>query len=331
MDADSPGAGYELLHPIYLDVPMMVSFLAHLDGGVATHEQETTTATGAKERVLKARAGARARFLPFLDGEASGEGSSQRREEESRESKSERHHTAASLFNLLYEYLVEDTQLIQLNSDSQLDGLKPGQLVEARGQYLGNPLEDVLSLFGAMLPYVIEQQETAKAELAAKAEATRRAGSGSKNSQKTSPESMLTEVLQSALSMAQDAEYQLNIRLFLRVAEDSKKAPVHDLLIRASEDLQIVATVSSEYYTPETNEYLRSGEFRVVGKVTRVITGDMTVDLTRRTVLGPMSSSVKDNLKQLGKSDSSEGFNIEVPDPIVRAPAVQILPMAIFI
>lgn len=72
MDADGRTGGYELLHPIYLDVPMMVSFLAHLDGGVATREEETTTASGAKERVLKARAGARARFLPFLDGEVSG-------------------------------------------------------------------------------------------------------------------------------------------------------------------------------------------------------------------------------------------------------------------
>lgn len=202
--------------------------------------------------------------------------------------------------------------------------------MEARGLYLGNPLEDVLSLFGAMLPYVIEQQETAKAELAAKAQATRRTSS-SKNSQRTNPQSMLTEVMQSALSMAQDTEQQLNIRLFLRVAEDSKKAPVHDLLIKANEDLQIVATVSSEYYTAETNEYLRSGVFRIVGKVTRVVTGDMTVDLTRRTILGSMSSNVKESLAQLGSGGNSDGLNIEVPDPIVRAPAVQILPMAIFI
>jgi|GEM_PF-5551139 len=41
--------GYNLAYPVYLDVPMMVSFLAHLEGGVATHEEETKTETGARE------------------------------------------------------------------------------------------------------------------------------------------------------------------------------------------------------------------------------------------------------------------------------------------
>jgi hypothetical protein len=98
--------GYSLVHPVYLDVPMMISFLAHLEGGVSTHEEETQRDAGARERALKGRAGLRLRFVPVLDAEVGSEGSMQRRDESSVESKTERHHTAASLFNLLYEYLI---------------------------------------------------------------------------------------------------------------------------------------------------------------------------------------------------------------------------------
>lgn len=33
--------GYQLAHPVYLDVAMMISFLAYLEGGVVTPEEAT--------------------------------------------------------------------------------------------------------------------------------------------------------------------------------------------------------------------------------------------------------------------------------------------------
>jgi hypothetical protein len=50
-------SGYVLAHPVYLDVAMMISFLAYLEGGVITQEEETQKEGGARERVLKGRAG----------------------------------------------------------------------------------------------------------------------------------------------------------------------------------------------------------------------------------------------------------------------------------
>ena len=48
--------GYSLVHPVYLDVPMMISFLAYLEGGVSTQEEETKKDVDARERVLEGRA-----------------------------------------------------------------------------------------------------------------------------------------------------------------------------------------------------------------------------------------------------------------------------------
>ena len=94
--------GYVLAHPVYLDVAMMISFLAYLEGGVVTQEEETQKEAGARERALKGRAGFRARLPWALDAEAGSEGSTQRRDETSLESKSARQHTAASLFNQVF-------------------------------------------------------------------------------------------------------------------------------------------------------------------------------------------------------------------------------------
>ncbi len=95
-----------------------------------------------------------------------------------RSPKTARQHTAASLFNLLYEYLINDNQLVTLNEPTQLDKLQTGQLVELTGEYLGNPLEDILAFMATMYPYVAEQQ---KAQLAAASEAIEHTRKASKS------------------------------------------------------------------------------------------------------------------------------------------------------
>lgn len=59
-----------------------------------------------------------------------------------------------------------------------------------------------------------------------------------------------------------------------------------------------------------------------------MVTGDSTINLTRRTVLGAASPAIAQNIVTGLKT---EDMKLEVPDPIVAAPALQVLPMAIFI
>ena len=309
--------GYSLAHPVYLDVPMMMSFLAHLEGGVSVSESETTTATGARERVLKGRAGLRAKLWTIVDADVGSEVSSQKRDETSAESKTERHHTAASLFNVLYGYLTEDDQILVLDREEQLEDLRSGQLVEIAGEYLGNPIEDILAFFNSLFPYMTnddpEPVGTAKAK---------RSGNPAKRAAVATKFSAPSQ----GDSDSSDAE---GIRMLIRMSSDIADAPVHDLLFRTERGLQAVATVASEYYSRTTNEYLRAGDFRVVGKVTKVLQGDNTINLTRRTVMGAAGPALAQTLIQ--SMGENEDMSLDVANPIVSAPAVQILPMAIFI
>lgn len=326
--------GYSLVHPIYLDVPMMVSFLAHLEGGVSSHQEETKQETGARERVLRGRAGIRF-LLPHLPGgELGTEGSTERRDETVFEQKTERHHTAASLFNLLYQYLREDDQLIDLIRGEQLTDIRSGDLVEMFGGYLGNPLEEVLGFLSSIIPYVEEHRQAqlrATEEVLQQARRAQKSGSsGRRSGQGTPPAQQRTMETLSAMSASLNAPgSEIGIHLMQRMAEDILKAPVHDLLLETPSGLRAVVTASSEYYSTMTNEYLRAGEFRLVGKVTRIITGRDTINLTRRTVLGAAGPETAQNL--IAGMRTSEGVQLTTADPIVVAPAVQVLPMAIFL
>lgn len=307
---------------------MMMSFLAHLEGGVAIDEEQTSTHSGAKDRLLKARAGLRLRLLPALSGEALTEGSTQRRDEDILESKSTRQHTAASLFNVLYDYLTEDEQITALSDPSKLNEIKPSQLVEVTGEYLGNPLEETLAVLSTVLPYMLAQRESKKQLVPTSGKGQPRRGSNQSKRQPVDPQAAIVAALQETMQDAADESSEFGIRVMLQMAEDISHVPVHDLLLRTADNLNAVLTVDSEYYSAATREYLRAGEFRVVGKVTRVIDGDRKINLTRRTVLGAARPEVAQGLI---KSMQTDDFSIDAADPIVSAPAVQILPMAIFL
>lgn len=321
MDLTVPG--YGLTHPVYLDVPMMLSFLAHIEGGVAVSEKETTTASGARERFLKARGGIRAKLWALGDANLESEGGSQSRDETQRESQTERHHTEASLFNLLYDYLSEDGQLVRLAEAEQLASLYSGQLVELSGEYLGNPIEDVLAFFSSMMPY-LEENEGGKKPDQGDAKST-----GAQKRRSGNPAVRAAAELPSATATSQVQDNSGAMRMLQRMSQDIESAPVHDLLFRTEHDLEAVITVASLFYSSTTTEYLRAGEFRVIGKITRVVRDGDAINLTRRTVLGAAGPDLAQTM--MAGITNSEGFDLGVANPIVTGPAVQILPMAIFI
>src|SRR6266511_3133756 len=98
---------YTLAHPVYLDVPMMVSFLAYIQGGVSFEGEETRTDTGTRERSGKGSGRFRFSLPAALVAEAALEANLSRRDESATQLKAALHHTGASLFNALYRAPLE--------------------------------------------------------------------------------------------------------------------------------------------------------------------------------------------------------------------------------
>ncbi|SDH99643.1 hypothetical protein SAMN04488693_1053 [Arthrobacter subterraneus] len=310
---------YFLHHPVYLDTPMMTSFLAHLEGGISTDEEEVTRQGGFRDRLLAARTGFRFNLPLVADVNVGGDGSTQSRDESNSEVTTNRHHTSASLFNALYKYLREDGQLTSVTNNSELAGITSGRLVEINGRYLGNPLEDMLIFVDSLVGYLKTQQDASPGPAQPTRAKAKRSGNPAVRSAAT------TDTKEPENNSGLESE---GVALVAKMAEDIRSAHVHDLLMRTDEGLSSVLTVSSDFYTSATNEYLKSGDFTVVGKVTRVFTADESINLSRRTVLGAVNAELAQGVIDGFSQMQSEGS----PEPVIVAgPAVQILPMAIFV
>lgn len=309
-DATSEAASfpYHLTHPLYLDVSMMLSFLAHIQGGVAEQTAETQQTTGslAKSRAVKATIGfdLGAAVTAKLGAEGGIDGS----DTHSLEVKAQRHHTNASLFNVLYEYLSSEDQLFILSQPDQLSRVRTGQLVELEGEYRGNPFEDFMKLLDSLLKLV--------SNVGSGAQTT---GGGTKSASRAA----------TASTPRRDVRAGDEMSLQRELIQQAANSPVHDLLMRTGSGLDAILTVSSQYYSDEINESLRAGTFRAIGKVTRILTGADEINLARRTVLRVMGGEAAREL--LNSAEQGSELALDDTTTVVDGPAVQILPMAIFV
>ncbi len=356
----------QLLHPVYLDVPMMVSFLAALTGGVSFEGETTRRATVSSDRELDGNARIRIPPLVSLLGfDASGRMGRKDHGEEGEEVKAVRQHTAASLFNALYETLRERGILRCIEDMETTRGVGPGDIVEIKGEFVGNPLESMLEIVGQILPYMdfaesnpalkeaiegpainieataieLTNLEGEAKALEAEVSEAKRSGNPARKAQATEIEERAKEKAEQVeqakglvpilTQIAQGQEQQRGVQMMVRMRDDLAAASVHDTVIEGPDGLKAILTMSSEFYSDATNAYLREGVFTAIGKVTRVLDEGDSINLLRRTVLGATGPEQGRQIIQ-SAVDSGE-LELATFDPIIESPALQILPLAVYI
>ncbi|MDI5968619.1 hypothetical protein POF50_004540 [Streptomyces sp. SL13] len=320
-------SNYKLTHPLYLDTQMMISFLAYIEGGVSLESEETIKSEGSKEK--KGSGSAKIKFptlSTILGLEASATAELASKNGETRELKEARHHTSASLFNALYDYLDGDDQIRRVTKVEELPDLKPGQLVEISGRYAGNPLEHLLALFNQWFTYFPNgEPEPEEGRSRQRRQGGGNRGRGSGQGQVTTPE----QAMIAAAQRAEEQQLEYFKRLMQQMKEDIDNSPVHDVLLERPEGIRAILTVSSDYYSTKTNEFLMAGEFTALGKVTRVLGAGDKINLARRTVFGTAGEAAIEELVN-GVANTPE-IHVDAANPVVESPALQILPMAIFV
>jgi len=313
----------DLVHPIYLDVPMMVSFLAAVEDG-ASFENESRTVEGAQSS--KEREGGGGLKMPALMSmfaiDASGRYKNQGADSTSSEVTTLRRHTEASLFNLLRARLDADGAVTRLTDDASLGELKAGDLVEVAGGVSGNPLQQILDLLERVAPYM---------GLDLDKPGGKRSDTRGQNQNKQKGNQPSRQARQQEQQHQAEEEPVLNeedLRLFMTMREDLDKAHVRDLVLDGPGDIKAVLTLSREFLHTTSEEYLLGGHFKVLGKVTRVLKGDDYINLTRRTALGLMGPELA--RETVSSMQDNPHMVVEVSDPVVEVPGVQLLPLAIF-
>lgn len=306
---------FQLVHPVYLDVPMLVSFVAATEGGFALESEETATGATASDRTREATGRGRAGFplLGALIGvDMSGRYGRKDQEQESKETKVVRQHTEASLFNLLRHELVVEDRITVIERTDQLGQLAIGDLVEISGEVVGNPLQQMLDLFFQILPYLGFDVEALM-----------------KPKKRRDPAKSGNPAVRAGAAPTDDLDQEDVFRLLATMRGDLDTSSIRDLVLLGPESVRAVLALLTEFLTPAAADRLLGGRFTAIGKVSRILRPDESINLTRRTALGLAGPVVARSLVTDFTADNE--LFVEIGDPVVDSPALQLLPLAVFV
>ncbi|MCM3921092.1 hypothetical protein ND748_05290 [Frankia sp. AiPs1] len=306
----------ELIHPIYLDVPMMVSFLAALKDGVSYESEITEKAVSTREREGEGSGSAKLPGIAGLFGlgfDLSGRLKQRSTGEEGTESKVIRKHTEASLFNLLRHSLHESHRLQIIESSSELTELRPHDLFEIRGEMLGNPLERLVDLISAFVGFLgLDLDDEAPT------------GGGQRRNR--SNQQVPAELRQMRQEFS--TEY---LMMFRSMKKDVEKGRVVDLLLRSDSGVQAVVTLTREFLPQHAEELLLGGQFTVIGKAAAVLATSGSINLARRTVFGAFGGDGTQGIISSFQTGQDSGIDFGNTRLVIEAPAVQVIPLAVFV
>lgn len=355
-----PKSAAELVVPVYLDVPMTVSLVAALEGGVSYGSTTTSTSHDARAAEAAAKGGV---SLPFISSllrlDLSGQLQGKVATEAGQQLQVERQHTATSLFNLLRARLEELSLISHLSNADAMAAAKPGQLVVVSGRIVSDPvlqlaealaelaetLKDVMEvaalgrlLEGLVVVGINQSQASADPNSKAGLELLRNALTPQKPQQQgiqaagtqkhkgaQSPRSGPDERPTSAgFELVEQAA-----ALLVKIRDDLRRSPVTDLLI-AGPGFSAVATLTRSYLEPQSSELMKGSDMVVLGKVSRVVTSqDERIDLLRRSILKYLSPATAD--KAYSVLRSRKFLNLELAELVVEPPAVQLIPLAVYV
>lgn len=319
----------QLAYPVYLDTEMLVSFLASLEDGVSYSSEVAEHHTAAKDREGEGSGKVSLPSIATLLGlTLSAEGRYKRRSsaEEGVESKFVREHTAASLFNRLRLRLAETPGAITpVESADTFSGLVSGSMVDIHGEIMGNPLKQILDLLAAIGPYFgleIDESVPNAARPKASSARTQRVGGQGKG---TVPQ---------IASLSGQPTTEPTLQDLLRVLKrEVERSSVLDLLLEGHDGVKVVLTVSRELLTPEVEAYLIGGRFNAIGKVSAILDAGQSISLLRRTVFGFGGRQLADEMfGNFNRSmQESGGMNLSLAQTVIDGPALQVMPLAIYL
>lgn len=230
-----------------------------------------------------------------------------RNQETRRELKS---HTEASVAILLYDELRKNKKyLIQPKDASELVKINPGSLVEVAGILEKNAVDTVIDYIDAanILSNLGGQSVT---ESSAQTHSTSSKKSGGK----------MQPTQQSDL-----------VRMRETLDKDRKRTPISNTILRCQEPvgINVVVTLRTANLRDLTLTELHKNNVRVVGKVTRIINDEQTMSAFENYGMALVEPEILETVFDSMKA--AKGVVAEFSEVQIKGPAIQILPLMIFV
>jgi len=218
----------------------------------------------------------------------------------------EKVHTPTSLFSKLRAMLKQQQLIKEIpTQEGSIEGLKSGQFIEFRAVLRKNPLVDTLEGFKQLMSVAViftgEQTKGAKG---------RKPKGGRRQDQ------LIMQQLDGMLSALTESN---SIELIAEVLD--------------TPTIKAILSAELDYFKDRSASEIIDGEFRVLGKVVRVVQPDSgeTINLLRKTSFGRFPRKIFDELANAFVE--VEEIGIKFPELIteIEGPTLQVIPIAIFI
>jgi hypothetical protein len=324
----------ELVYPIYLDAPMLMTFLGSLKGGIAEEATIESKTQGTKEKELKAQIQAKISGMLSLVG-IGGEADLCKKEVENLESqyKSTVRYPHAALFVQLRELLIEQKLIKTLDSSESLKSVSIGDIVEFQGLAVANPGYQIRHSYGQLLPAIesylswIESQLELQVILLNGTKPNKPVIIDGKERKFQDLKEINTardtiKAQQQQMKSLASMLTSLNV-IFSRLFPEDY---IDNVLFKSS-GFNAISRVYPVFARDKRIQDLLDGHWRCIGKVINKLDESEKYDLLKDA---PISYFAKDQFSTYASLLNNENIKIEVTDSMVLGPAIIIAPLAIF-
>jgi hypothetical protein len=300
----------DLCVPIYLNQQIVFDLLAILDDGFSNFSTIKTSNTEAQSQCADAAGSVGlSNVFAFIGLSLKAELSTQKGGQEQREVSQQKIHTPTSLFAKLKLMLDESNvkMLKQIDSREKINELNGGDFVEFRAILKKNPLIDALEGLKKIMELVILFADKG---------------------------SEMQKVKKGQKTIAPQSNYQPVMTLLdgmLASLTQSNSLELVGELIEAPDTRAVIST-KLNYFSDKNATEIIDGEFRVLGKVVRIIKtdSDTPINLLRKTSFGLLDSKILNQFKNAFEGVEKAGMKIPELITEIRGPALVVIPIAMF-
>jgi hypothetical protein len=299
--ADLPAA-------LYLNQRLVFDMLASYEDGFSQlrNIQLSSSASAESEHAGQASLGT-GNVFALLGITFGGSTKKAKSEDESQVISEQRVHTPTSLFSRLRKHLIVRGALKYPGGIDSLADIAPGDFVEIKAVLKRSPLVSALSGMARLVPLI-----TALEKPAAPLQQSR-----GKGHRPTPAKAVVPPPVKGQIEALLEA-----VR-----AEGSE-----DLIGTSTDGLTIVLGAELSHFVDPTLNDVIDGEFRVLGKVTRVVAGpqEPAINLLRKTTMAMFGDEIVDQFTQAFAQAAQAGAKIPPVETNIKGPALQVIPIAIF-
>lgn len=321
----------DLCVPIYLDQQIVFDLLAMLDNGFSQVNTVNTSIAGTKTDDSKKGASLGGSAFNLFNFSINGNKCETTSAIDNQQQTMTKTHTTSSMFSILRRTLHDKNFISPMDTMNDINNLKCGNFVEFRSKLTPNPLMDSFNRMREVSKLFIKYSEGVNK----KKTEERRVESPQEKDQNRRKTKQKVPNNQTDVSTQENQNDASIFQWIYELSEDLLNSNSTEIIGNIFDHPQVKVDLSAKVncFVNNDTSIVMNGEFSVFGKVTQLISCDSkdTIDLLQKTTLKSFGEEVINIFTDAFSQVPDNAIIFPEITTKINGPAIQVLPIAIFI